>query len=311
MLDHGFVPLIDVILARSEGNKSRGVLGLDPGTGRRSVFLSFRNGSKISADFIQHQRRITMKVRYYILPVLALATLASCNGNPSTPSSSVPAETSFSASSQVAPTFEAFTLSQLHDARVAKTLPSLKDKLVAVKGKVTFAKHVGEDDGVLAIQNGKYAVEVAYPDTYNVNVGDVVEVKGMFSEYAVGDVSTISISTYRSTVPSADIKVIDEAISVETVTITKDDELIEYDSSLSSIDFDVVGSRRNAAFIGKLAEGQAELIVANKLSVAERFPDDSFAVGDKVNYTGIFSYSGNDETKVLRYFDKDGFSKAN
>ena len=253
-----------------------------------------------------------MKVRQYILPLLALAALASCGG-----ASSSPADTSHptglstpEASSQASlPSFESFTLSQLHDARVAKSLLSLNRKAVAVKGKVTFAKHFGEDDGLLVIQSGKFALEVAYPSEFNVNVGDSVEAKGLFSAYEVGEVATISLSTYRSSISTSDIKVIDEAISVETVTIAKEADLYEYESSKATINFSVTGTRKNAAFVGKLSEGDTEFIVANKLSVSEKIPEGTFAVGDKLKYEGLFSFSGDATTKVIRYFDKDAFTK--
>ena len=259
------------------------------------------------------KERKNMKLQKIVFPLFALAVLASCGGGNSSASSSMPASSESSAqenSSQSLPTFEAFTLSELHDARVAKTLPTLNEKYVAVKGKVTFAKHSGEDDGELVIQSGKYAVEVSYPDVFNVNVGDSVEVKGRFHEFKVGDVSTISISTYRSVVPNSEIKVIDEAISTETVTISKEADLVEYDSSLSSIDFDVVGAHRNSSYLVKLSQGDTQFILANKLSVAEKLPEGTFAAGDKVNYSGIFTYTGNEETKVIRYFDEKGFTKA-
>ena len=252
-----------------------------------------------------------MKTKFYVLPLLAAAFLASC-GSGSTGSSSHQSQSSSEATS-VTPTFESFTLERLHEARVNKTLPSLDGKLVTVKGKVTFAKYAGVDneDGVLTIQSGKYAVEVDYPSTYSVNVGDAVEVKGVFVENTVGEVETICISTFQSTNPAFDIKVINETISVETVTITKEADLIEYDSSKSSMTFTVTGNRTNAAFVGKLSEGDTEFIVANKLLVADQFPEAPYEVGDNVKYDGVFTLSGNSSTKVIRYFDKNGFSKAN
>ena len=253
-----------------------------------------------------------MKLQKIVFPLFALAALASCGGGNSSASASMSSSSESStqaSSSQSLPTFEAFTLSELHDARVAKTLPTLNERYVAVKGKVTFAKHAGEDDGELVIQSGKYAVEVSYPDVFNVNVGDSVEVKGRFHEFKVGDVSTISISTYRSIVPNSEIKVIDEAISTETVTISKEADLLEYDSSMSSIDFDVVGTQRNSAYLVKLPEGDTQFILSNKLSVAAKLPEGTFAAGDKIHYSGVFTFTGTEDTKVIRYFDEEGFTK--
>lgn len=105
-------------------------------------------------------------------------------------------------------------------------------------------------------------------------------------------------------------KVINEAISTETVTISKEADVVEYDSSLSSIDFDVVGPHRNSSYLVKLSQGDTQFILANKLSVAEKLPEGTFAAGDKVNYSGIFTYTGNEETKVIRYFDEKSFTKA-
>ena len=254
-----------------------------------------------------------MKAKFYVLPLLAAAFLASCGPNSTGLSSNTSQPSTSSEATSVAPTFESFTLSQLHEARVNKTLPSLNGKLVAVKGKVTFAKYGGADneDGVLTIQSGKYAVEVTYPSAYSVNVGDAVEVKGAFMQDASGDVDIIWISTFKSTNPAFDIKVINETISVETVTITKEADLIEYDSSKSSMTFTVTGNRNNAAFVGKLSGGDTEFIVANKLFVADKFPEAPYEVGDNVKYDGVFSFSGDSSAKVIRYFDKAGFSKAN
>ena len=256
-----------------------------------------------------------MKVQKYILPLLALAALTSCGGNSSSsaPASSEPTiSTPKASSSQSLPAFENFTLSQVHDARVGNTLPSLHKKRVAVKGKVTFAKKVTDDHGVLTIQSGKFAIEVVYIDAFpDVNIGDPVEVKGVFDGLKTGDTETIWISTYRESVPDSSLKVIDEAITVETVTITKEADLIEFNSSQASIDFDVTGNRTSAAFLGKLSADQSEFIIANKLRVAERFSEDPYVAGDKVKYTGVFSYNGDTSAKVIRYFDKAGFSKAN
>lgn len=103
----------------------------------------------------------------------------------------------------------------------------------------------------MTIQSGKYAVEVTYPSAYSANVGDVVEVKGAFMQDTSGDVDIIWISTFQSTNPAFDIKVTNETISVETVTIAKEVDLIEYDSFKSSMAFTVTGNRNNAAFVGK------------------------------------------------------------
>ena len=259
-----------------------------------------------------------MKIKHCIIPLFALMTLASCGGQgpaASSPAASSPAPAESSeiavSSSEAAPTYEAYTLSALHEARASKTLPSLENKYIAIKGKVTFAKQVRDDDGVLMIQSGKFAVEVTYPTTFTVNVGDAVEVKGRFITNKVGDVVTIWISTYRSEVPNSDIKVIDEAIDVETVKIEKLADLVEFDSSKSTIAFEVTSNRKNAAFVGKLSQGDDEIIVANRLSIAEKFEEAPYEVGDKVKYDGIFTYAGDETARVLRYFDKAGFSKAN
>lgn len=254
------------------------------------------------------------QITKFILPLFALATLASCGGNSSTPAASTPAAAESSveqSSAATLPTFDAYTLSELHGARVADKLASLNEKYVAVKGKVTFAKHVGENDGILVIQNGKFAVEVSYPEVFNVKVGDPVEVKGRFNEYKVGDIPTITVSTYRDVVPNSSIQVIDEAISIDEVVITKEAELVEYECSVANINFSVVGSRKNAAFVGKLTEGDAEFIVSNKLSVAEKVPEGTYVEGDHVSYSGIFTYSGSEDAKVIRYFDHQGLSKRN
>ena len=255
-----------------------------------------------------------MKIRKVFLPILTLVLLASCGGKSSNSTVSDPGsslEPSSASSSEPLPEFEAFTLSQLHDARVANSLASLYNKYVSVKGKVVFVKRSAEDDGELIIQNGKYAVEVNYPQTFTVNLGDVVEVKGVLDGIKVGDIGTIWVNTYRDSVANSDIKVINEAIATETVTITKEADLVEYDCSYSSIDFVVVGSRTNAAFVGKLSEGDQEFIVANKLRVAEKFDEPPFNVGETWKYEGVFSYSGDETAKVIRYFDKDGFTPAN
>ena len=257
-----------------------------------------------------------MKAKSYILPLLSLALLASCGGgNNSSATGFTSRATGLSSSepssTKPAPTFRSFPLSELHTYRVNKILRNLTDTMVSIKGKVTSAKHVGDDDGTLTIQDGKYAVEVTYPTTYSVNVGDVVEVKGAFRTQMVGEVDTIWVSTHKSDMSSYDIQVINEAISVEKVTITKEADLLEYDSSVASIAFDVTGNRTNAAFIGKLAEGETEFIVANKLSIAEKFPEAPYAVGDKVQYDGIFTYAGDSSAKVIRYFDREGFTKKN
>lgn len=248
-----------------------------------------------------------------IFPAAMMLLLASCGGNPasSPAASSDPASASTSAQASSAPTFEAMTLSAIHDARVAKTLANLEGKYVTLKGKVTFAKRPNENYDALVIQNGKHAIQVDYPAPYSVNVGDSVEVKGCLKTTNIGDITTIWVSTYTDTVPGASIKVVDEAVSVETVTISKLDDLLEYDSSQSDITFSVTGNRTNAAFLGKLAQGDEEFIVANKTGIADKFDEAPYAVGDHCKYSGIFTYSGTEDARVIRYFDKEGFTKLN
>ncbi|MBQ2070318.1 MAG: hypothetical protein II467_05240 [Bacilli bacterium] len=248
----------------------------------------------------------------FILPAAMLLLLASCGGG-TTPTPSTTAEPSSQSSqasseSSVAPTFEATTLSAIHDARVAKTLPTLEGKNVTIKGKVTFAKRVSELYNSLVIQDGKNAIEVDYPEPFSVNVGDAVEVKGCLKTSKVGDFDSIWVSTYAETVPGASITVINEAITVETVTITKASDLVEFEASQSSITFSVTGNRKNAAFIGKLPEGNDEYIVSNKLGIADKFDEAPYAEGDSCRYTGVFTYSSSSDAKVIRYFDKEGFA---
>jgi len=249
-----------------------------------------------------------MKIGKFILPLFALTMLASCGNNSSTPASSAPAQTSEPSSAQAtsepAPTFEAFTLAKLHEARVNKTLANLDKKYVSIKGKVTFAKRKDDDHYALFIQDGKNAVEVSYPEPYTVNVGDAVEVKGRFMHNVSGGVDTIFVSTFKSVDPYFDIKVIDEAISTETVTITKDAELIEFDSSTAEVQFTVTGNRTNAAFVGKLNEGEKDIIVANMLGVADPFDEAPYTEGQRVQYEGVYTY-----TTAFRYADREGFSK--
>ena len=259
-----------------------------------------------------------MKITKIAIPLLTLVLLASCGAKKESSSSapaSTPESTESQPSSEPAPTFEAYTLSQLHEARVAKSLASLDNKYVSVKGKVTFAKRTNDTYDILFIQNGKYAVEVSYPSPYSVNVGDAVEVKGQFRYDKMGVLDTIAISTYRDTNANFNISVINEAISTETVTITKKAELVEYEGSLAKIDFKVTSNdRTNAAFDGKLAgsgEEDPTFIVANKLGISDKFEGDGhpFEVNDDVRYEGVFTYSEAEDVKVIRYLDKEGFKK--
>ena len=257
-----------------------------------------------------------MKLTKYAVTFLALVLLASCGAREKTSSSkeaSVPESTEAQPSSEAAPTFEAYTLSQLHEVRAAKNLASLDKKFVSVKGKVTFAKR-NETYDILYIQNGKYAVEVSYPSPYNLNVGDAVEVKGQFQHLKIGVTDTISISTYRETNANFNISVINEAISTEVVTITKEAELVEYEGSLAKIDFKVTSNDTTGAFIGKLSdsgEQEKDFIVANKLGISDRFDGSGhpFEVNDNVRYEGVFTYSGAEDVKVIRYLDKEAFQK--
>lgn len=257
-----------------------------------------------------------MKIKT-ILPAAILLLLASCGGGQSH-ATGLTSESSHatglstlpSSSSASLPTFEATALSTIHDARVADTVATLEDKYVAIKGKVTFAKHVSELYNALIIQDGKNAIEVDYPESVTVNVGDAIEVKGRLKTNKVGDVTTVWVSTDTASVPGASIKVINESIAIETVTISKVSDLLEYQNSQSSITFSVTGNRSNAAFIGKLSQGDDEIIVSNKLGIAEKFEEPPYAVGDTCKYTGVFSYSSSD-VKVVRYYDKAGFTKLN
>ena len=248
-----------------------------------------------------------------ILPTAMLLLLASCGGEPSpTPGISTEPSTSSSAASSVAPTFNAMTLSEIHDARVAETLSTLDGKYVDIKGKVTFAKRVDETYHALTIQSGKHAIEVSYPEPFTVNVGDAVEVKGRLKTDKIGTIDTIYVLTYTDVVPGASITVIDESISVETVTISKESDLVEFQNSQASIAFTVTSNdHKLAAFDGRLSEGQEEFIVANKLGIAEKFEEHPYAVGDTCKYTGVFGYSPNTDAKVIRYFDREGFTKLN
>lgn len=262
-----------------------------------------------------------MKIKKGILGLLALVgviSLVGCNmggGGTSkaptpTPTSVEPVEPTTTSTTAPAPTFEAFTLEQLHEARKAKTLGALDQKFITVKGKVTFAKRVSEYASSIFIQNGKYGLEVNYPEPFNVNVGDSVEVKGRFGTYQAGDIVTIELYTDSSVSSYCDIKVINEAINVETVTIRKMADLIEYDSSKAVIDFSVVGNRTNAAFIGKLLEGDDQIIVAPKSHLGDKFEEAPYVAGDKVRYTGVFTFSGDSSARVMRYFGATtGFEK--
>jgi len=258
-----------------------------------------------------------MKITKIAIPLLTLVLLASCGAKKESSSSapaSTPESTESQPSSEPAPTFEAYTLSQLHEARVAKSLASLDNKYVSVKGKVTFAKRTNDTYDILFIQNGKYAVEVSYPSPYSVNVGDAVEVKGQFRYDKMGVLDTIAISTYRDTNANFNISVINEAISTEVVTITKEAELVEYEGSLAKIDFKVTSNDTTGAFIGKLSdsgEQEKDFIVANKLGISDRFDGSGhpFEVNDNVRYEGVFTYSGAEDVKVIRYLDKEAFQK--
>ena len=250
-----------------------------------------------------------MKLKRSIIGLFALigvAALAGCSGGSSTPSaSSTPAQSS----SEPEPTpstqnvtFENYTLEALHEARKTKTLGTLDQKYVTIKGKVTFAKRVSEYAASLFIQSGKYGLEVYYDEKFNVNVGDSVEVKGRFGTYPTGDITTIELYTDSSVSDKCDIKVINEAINVETVTIRSMADLIEYDSSKAIMNFEVVGNRTNAAFIGKLPDGDDQIIVAPKSHLGEKFENQPYVVGDNVRYTGIYTFSGDSSARVLRYF---------
>ena len=205
--------------------------------------------------------------------------------------------------------FENYSLDQLHQARASKGLDSLDKKYVSIKGKVTFNKRTADDEATLFIQNGKYAIEVNYDKNYQVNVDDVIEIKGQLVYSAEGNMGTIFLSAYNSVNAQYDMKVINEAINVEAVTVTKEADLIEFNGSKVVADFTVVGSRANAAFVGKLAEGDEQIIVAPKLNIAEKVDAGTYVENDNVRYSGVFTYSGDETTKVFRYLDKAGLSK--
>ena len=261
-----------------------------------------------------------MKLKKSIIGLFALAgitALAGCSTgegatskapdpqNPTQTSALEPEETS---TTEVVPTFEAYTLEQLHAARKAKTLDSLERKTVSIKGKVTYVKRVDDYSETMFIQSGKYALEVSYPEPYSVNVGDSVEAKGYFSIYKTGDISEIKLYTDKTSNSHYDIKVINEAFNVETVTLNNKEDLSEYDSSLANIDFTVTNpSYRSAAFVGNLKEGNDEIIVAPKSKMAENL-ETPYEEGDKVSYTGVFTFGGN-TALVLRYYDRAGFAK--
>ena len=248
-----------------------------------------------------------MRKKVFLLPLCLLTlSLMGCQNNSSEPKQSSSQQEPSSSAQKI--TFDAYTLAQLHEARAAKGLQSLDKKNVTIKGKVTFNKRLAEDDATLYIQNGKYAVEVNYSKDYQVNVGDVVEIKGQLAFSKQGDVDTIFLSAYTSANPDYDIHVINEAITTEAVTIKKEADLIEYDSSLASIKFKVTGAKNNAAFVGTLEEGNEEIIVAAKLNVAEKTAADAYKVNDNVLYEGVFTYSGDSSARVLRYLDKAGLS---
>ena len=243
-----------------------------------------------------------MKLSRLLVSVLAIAMLAGC-GN----SSKNPSDPTVDPNRIV---FDDYTLEELHTARVNRKLQELDKKYVSIKGQVTFAKRVDENTDALFIQNGKYGVEVTYGEPYSVNVGESIEVRGQFLTNKLGDINTIFITTNRETSESFNIRVINQIIEIQTPEIKSESDLLEYDSSFSSIDFTVTNLRNNAAFVGKIDNSTQEYVVANKRGVAEKFPEGSFKVGDTAGYKGIFTYGGDDTAKVIRYLDKDGFIKT-
>ena len=265
-----------------------------------------------------------MKFKKGILGLLALAgafSLVGCmfSGGETTTKAPDPTTTTqtntdpeSTTTTEVVPTFEAYTLEKLHEVRKANNLASLEKKTVIIKGKVTYAKRVDDNADSMFIQSGKYGLEVSYPEPYNVKVGDVVEVKGQFSVYkpGIGDggINEIKLYTDHSMNSHYDVKVINEAMTVETVTINSKADLIEYDSSLATIDFTVINpSYRTSAFVGKLKEGNEEIIVAPKTRFTENI-DTPYEENDKVRYNGVFTFGGN-TALVMRFFDKVGLSK--
>ena len=255
-----------------------------------------------------------MKITKYVLAALPLLVLASCGGSDSSaPASSqepsVPASSEAS-SQEPAPTFEAFTLSQLHDARVAGTLAQLDKKYVSIKGKVTYAKRPNDLYDALFIQNGKHAVMVGYSEPYQVNVGDSVEVKGRLSYDMRGEIPSITVSTHPETNPHFAINVINETIPVEAVTITKEADLLEFESSKVVVDFSVTGeqARGRSAFVGKLADKEKSYIVAPLMGLAD-LPETTFEEGDNVRYEGVFNYHGDSSAWVFRYADAANLKK--
>ena len=253
-----------------------------------------------------------MKFSKFAVSLLALVLLASCGGKTSSSvseESKEPESSQVQPSSEAAPTYEAYTLSQLHEARAAKTLASLDKKFVATKGKVTYAKREGNFD-IMFIQNGKYAVEVTYPAPFSVNVGDAVEVKGQLQFLNTGATDTIFLSAYQDTYASNTIQVINEAIETESVTLTKEADLVEYDGSIATIDFTVsLKGPSTALFSGKLSDDEGTFIVASKLGSPDKIEGQPYEVDEEVRYSGVFTYSATESAKIIRYFNKDGFSK--
>ena len=242
-----------------------------------------------------------MKLRTIIISLFATSMLVACNtpyDNPIDPPKPAPA-----------PDFETYTLDDLFLARLANSLQSLDKKYVSIKGKATFAKRISDTNNALFIQSGQHAVEVTYPSTYIVGVGDIVEVKGQFEVNKLGDVYTIRVNTNRDVNKHFDINFINEFVKVEPAEINSESDLVLYDSSVATIDFNVLANRTGAAFVGKLDGSEEAYIVANS-SVADPIPEGTYSLGDKVSYDGIFTYGGDNNGKYIRYYDKEGLNKV-
>ena len=253
-----------------------------------------------------------MRKKLFLLPLclLTLSVMGCQSNNNSQQDISVPEQSQQQqASSEAKVEFESYTLDQLHQVRAAKGLAGIDKKYVSIKGKITFNKRLEDDEATLFIQSGKHAIEVNYDKDYQVNVDDVVEIKGQFMVVKEGLYDTVFLSAYNSVNSSYDIKVINEAISVEPVTIAKEADLVEFNGSKIVADFVVTGSKSTAAFVGKLPEGDEQIIVAPKLNVAERAEAGTYVENDNVRYQGVFTYSGDESARVFRYLDKAGLSK--
>ena len=263
-----------------------------------------------------------MKLTKILIPLATLTLLASCGETSSTPRStgftsdptgSSAAESSES-SSAPAVTYEAYTLSQIHDARKSNSLKNLDAKYISVKGKVTFAFQGADSDlyNTLVIQSGKYALLSDYPASFKVNVGDSVELKGKLI-LTSDDAGHISLLTSKEDVSTNDIRVVDEAIEVETVTgLSTLADLAEYDCSKVDLDFKVADKGRNGSLVCTIGAETEQFTFGRKLGISESIPSDApYAAGDTINYKGLYVYNAQSslEKKLIQYLDLSGLSK--